>query len=119
METVWERRRLKRETLEPEDMHTERGGGVSAPAWLGPLDMPDTSSLCPLCPFGSSAHQPRHSGHSHFTAIYPVPALARFCTWACSLLLPGHPSAPYTVLKYSLSVAGPEQGAGPQRENQI
>ena len=40
METVWERRRLKRETFEPEDMHTVRGGGVSARAWLGPLELP-------------------------------------------------------------------------------
>ena len=40
VETVWERRRLKRETFEPEDMHTVRGGGVSARAWLGPLELP-------------------------------------------------------------------------------
>lgn len=35
METVWERRRLKRETFEPEDMHTARGGEISAHARLG------------------------------------------------------------------------------------
>lgn len=27
MLTVWERRRLKRDTLEPEEMHTAGGGG--------------------------------------------------------------------------------------------
>lgn len=49
METVWERRRLKRETLEPEDMHTVRGGGISALARLGPWDLPDISeALSPM-----------------------------------------------------------------------
>lgn len=49
METVWERRRLKRETLEPEDMHTVRGGGISALARLGPWDLPDISeALSPV-----------------------------------------------------------------------
>lgn len=54
METVWERRRLKRETLEPEDMHTVRGGGISALARLGPWDLPDISEA--LSPHASLAH---------------------------------------------------------------
>lgn len=41
MDTVWERRRLKRETFEPEDMHTVRGGEISTQAWLGSLYLPD------------------------------------------------------------------------------
>lgn len=46
MDTVWERRRLKRETLEPEEMHTAGGGGggegrIRALGGLAPWDFPD------------------------------------------------------------------------------
>lgn len=88
METVWERRRLKRETFEPEDMHTVRGGGISAPAWLGPLDLP--GKFPSSVPGASLAQIPRHTGHSYVTAIYLTPAvilllylcLVLFAAWA-------------------------------------
>lgn len=75
METVWERRRLKRETLEPEDMHTVRGGGISALAHLGPWDLPDISEALSPVPVWLIGHWPRYTCYSYFTVIYLKPAL--------------------------------------------
>lgn len=45
MDTIWERRRLKRETFEPDDMHTAREGGIRALA----RDTGSRTILRPLC----------------------------------------------------------------------
>lgn len=75
METVWERRRLKRETLEPEEMHTVSGGAIRTLAGLGPWTYQTHMNLCPLCQSGSYTLWPKHAGYSYFIAVYLAPAL--------------------------------------------
>lgn len=87
METVWERRRLKRETLEPEEMHTVREGEQCPDLVRSPGRACQTRlSLCPLSHSGSHAHWSGHTGLDHgFTAVYRVhlPETC-FCPSACS-----------------------------------
>lgn len=92
MDTVWERRRLKRETLEPEEMHTAGGGGGAEKAgsgrwgaWHPGTSQTTSSALC----------QPGHKALPQSMATCLVPAITLFLC-PPPLLEPNRQSQPST-----------------------